>query len=105
MQRLYDLKAKFNDLIINTTSVPSSASETSAPNNHNARPKYPIRKPTTRLFPETQNVNMLSTVKIVTKHSHGFNSERVTGLNRLQQLQFVETLKGMLVGECLFRLL
>jgi hypothetical protein len=102
MQRLYDLKAKFNDFTISTTAVPSSTSETSACNSQNAHPKYPIRKPTMRLFPETQNVKMLPTVKIVTKHSHGFNSERATGLNKLQQLQFVETLKGMIVGEYLF---
>ena len=104
MQRLYDLKSKFNNLTVNTASVASSASDTSLRNNARqgnreaARPKYPIRKPTMRLFPETQDINPLPMVKIVTKHSHGFNSERATGLNKLQQLQFVEQLKGMIVG-------
>jgi hypothetical protein len=104
MQRLYDLKSKFNNFTINTTSVPSSASDTSMQNNRNSsqnvpRPKYPIRKPTMRLFPETQNIKPLPTVRIVTKHSHGFNSERATGLNKLQQLQLVQQLKDMIVGE------
>jgi hypothetical protein len=111
MQRLYDLKSKLNNLTINTTSVTSSGSDTpmqknneNARNNNNGpqnpRPKFPIRRPSMRLFPETQNINPLPTVKIVTKHSHGFNSERATGLNKLQQLQFVEQLKGMIVGAC-----
>jgi hypothetical protein len=104
MQHLYDLKSKFNNLTITTTSAPSSASDTSMQNTRNSgqngpRPKYPIRKPTMRLFPETQNIKPLPTVRIVTKHSHGFNSERATGLDKLQQLQFVEQLKGMIVGE------
>jgi hypothetical protein len=103
MQRLYELKSKFNNFTINTASVPSS-SDTSMQNTRNsgqngARPIYPIRKPTMRLFPETQNIKPLPTVRIVTKHSHGFNSERATGLDKLQQLQFVEQLKGMIVGE------
>jgi hypothetical protein len=106
MQRLYDLKSKLNNLTINTTtSLPSSGSDTPMQqNNEDARqsaprPKYPLRRPSMRLLTETQNINPLPTVKIVTKHSHGFNSERATGLNKLQQLRFVGLLKGMIVGE------
>jgi hypothetical protein len=92
MQHLYDLKSKINNLTVNTTSVPSSASDISLRNNARqdnreaARPKYPIREPTMRLFPETQDINPLPMAKIVTKHSHGFDSERAKGLNKLQQL-------------------
>jgi hypothetical protein len=98
MQRLYDLKSKLN-LNVNTTSITPSTSNTSTQETHerdNAVPKYPIWRPTMRLFPETQVP--LPTVKIATRHSNSFNSERATGMNRLQQLQFVEKLKNCIVG-------
>jgi hypothetical protein len=88
MQRLYDLKSKFNNITINTASVPSSASDTSLRNNARqgnreaARSKYPIRKPTMRLFPETQDINPLPMVKIVTKHSHGSICRTAPGHDR-----------------------
>lgn len=35
---------------------------------------------------------------VVVKHSSAFNSERATGMNKLQQLQFVEALKKIIIG-------
>ncbi|KAF7676959.1 hypothetical protein GT037_005171 [Alternaria burnsii] len=48
-----------------------------------------------RLFPKTQAP--LPTVNIMTKHSHTFNSSTATGLDKLEQLQFVEVLKSWIV--------
>ncbi|OAK98814.1 hypothetical protein IQ06DRAFT_192846, partial [Phaeosphaeriaceae sp. SRC1lsM3a] len=35
---------------------------------------------------------------VVIKHSGAFNSERATSMSKLQQLQFVEVLKEMIIG-------
>ena len=97
-----DLKARINDLIIKSTSIPSSSSETSTSASNNAckepapPPKYAIKKPSIRLFPETQAP--LPTINIVTKHSHAFNSSKAAGLDKLEQLQFAEAVKGWIVG-------
>lgn len=62
------------------------------------RPKQdtPIKKPSMRHFPETQAP--LPTIKVVTKHSHAFNSSTATGLDKLGQLQFAEAVKGWIIG-------
>ncbi|RII08149.1 hypothetical protein CUC08_Gglean007558 [Alternaria sp. MG1] len=97
-----ELKARINGLIVKTTSMSSSLSETSTSARDNARdkpstqPRYAIKKPSMRLFPKTQAP--LPTVNIMTKHSHTFNSSTATGLDKLGQLQFVEVLKNWIVG-------
>lgn len=99
-----DLKARINDLIIKSTSAPSSSSTTSTSASNNASkepappPKYTIKKPSIRLFPETQAP--LPTVNVVTKHSHAFNSSKAAGLDKLEQLQFAEVVKGWIIGTC-----
>ncbi|CAN9088433.1 unnamed protein product [Alternaria alternata] len=96
-----ELKARINGLIVKTTSMSSSLSETSTSARDNARdkpstqPRYAIKKPSMRLFPKTQAP--LPTVNIMTKHSHTFNSSTATGLDKLGQLQFVEVLKNWIV--------
>ncbi|KAF1939533.1 hypothetical protein EJ02DRAFT_254710 [Clathrospora elynae] len=105
MQKVWDLKSKFNGLTISASSVPSTStlSSTSVPKEcrHHGRehiaPKYPIGKPTRRLLPDEPQIS-LPTVKLVTQHSNSFNSERATGMNKLQQLQFVQQMKGCIVG-------
>jgi hypothetical protein len=93
---------RINGLIVKTTSMSSSLSETSTSARDNARdkpstqPRYAIKKPSMRLFPKTQAP--LPTVNIMTKHSHTFNSSTATGLDKLGQLQFVEVLKNWIVG-------
>jgi hypothetical protein len=99
------LKARISDLIIKSTFL-SSSSETSASTYicNNVRkdpaipPKYPIKKPSMRLFPDTQAP--LPTVNVITRHSHTFNSSTATGLDKLGQLQFAEVVKGWIVGMC-----
>lgn len=39
---------------------------------------------------------------IVIKHSGAFNSERAAGMSKLQQLQFVEVLKEMIIGMSIY---
>jgi hypothetical protein len=100
--QLADLKARINDLIIKSTSLsssPPSPSTTPSNNTRNdsaPRPKYPIKKPLMHLFPEAQAP--LSTIKVVTKHSHAFNSSAAAGLGKLGQLQFAEVVKRWIIG-------
>jgi hypothetical protein len=35
---------------------------------------------------------------VVVRHSSAFNSERASGMNKIQQLQFVEVVKRMIIG-------
>lgn len=49
-----------------------------------------------RLFPDTQDA--LSNEYITTKHSNAFNSERASGMNKLQQLQYIAMLKDIIIG-------
>jgi hypothetical protein len=35
---------------------------------------------------------------VVVRHSRVFNSERASGMNKVQQLQFVEAVKRMIIG-------
>jgi hypothetical protein len=35
---------------------------------------------------------------VVVKHSSAFNSERASGMKKVQQFQFVELIKGMIIG-------
>jgi hypothetical protein len=37
--------------------------------------------------------------EVIIKHSSAFNSERESGMTKLEQLQFVEMLKGMILGK------
>jgi hypothetical protein len=104
--QIADLKARINNLIIKSTFLSSSSSEISASTYicNNVRkdpatpPKYPIKKPSMRLFPETQAP--LPTVNVITRHSHTFNSSTAAGLDKLGQLQFAEVVKGWIVGMC-----
>ncbi|KAG9186504.1 hypothetical protein G6011_09612 [Alternaria panax] len=95
------LKARINSLIVKTTSMPSSLSETSTFISNSARdkpriqPKYPIKEPSMRLLPERQA--SLPTVNVVTKHSHAFNCSTASGLDKLGQLQFAEVVKGWII--------
>jgi hypothetical protein len=96
------LKARINDLIIKSISLPSSPPSSSTPTSNNPRndpapqPKYPIMKPSMRLFPETQAP--LPTIKVLTKHRHTFNSSVAAGLDKLRQLQFAEVVRGWIIG-------
>jgi hypothetical protein len=45
----------------------------------------------------TQNEAPLVT-DVVVRHSSVFNSERASGMNKVQQLQFVEAVKRMIIG-------
>jgi hypothetical protein len=44
-----------------------------------------------------QNEALLVT-DVVVRHSSAFNSERASGMNKVQQLQFVEVVKRMIIG-------
>ncbi|KAF1837618.1 hypothetical protein BDW02DRAFT_565923 [Decorospora gaudefroyi] len=98
MKRLHNIETK---LTPNSTSLPSPSTPTSAPpahnvhNNNQPTPKYPIRKPTMRLFPHTQSP--LPTVEIVTAHSCSFNSERAMGMDKLAQMTFIRRLKDEII--------
>jgi hypothetical protein len=45
-----------------------------------------------------QNAEELHVTDVVVRHSNAFNSERASGMNKVQQLQFVELVKSMIIG-------
>jgi hypothetical protein len=59
-------------------------------------PTTDFAEPSDSLF-GTQNETPLVT-DVVVRHSSAFNSERASGMKKVQQLQFVRLVKQMIVG-------
>lgn len=46
----------------------------------------------------TQRSSQPLVTNVIVKHSSAFNSSRSAGMNKLQELQFIEAMKGMIIG-------
>jgi hypothetical protein len=93
MQKLYDFEFKLTNLSNDTSSAHPS-------------PKDSARVETSlfdKVTPASSNSIDEATLPFITnviiKHSSAFNSECATGMNKLQQLQFVDMLKKMIIGK------
>jgi hypothetical protein len=95
MQRFQGLTSKFTSLSVNKPSHHPTPTDSSRVRDDPFSKDTPV--------PESPSVNrnkalpMISDV--VVRHSSAFNSERATGMSKVEQLQFVELLKKMIVGE------
>lgn len=49
--------------------------------------------------PQAKKAYVPVVTNVVVKHSAVFNSQRLDGMSSLEQLQFVQMLKGVIVGE------
>jgi hypothetical protein len=88
MQRLTALGAKLANLFSDASSSHPTAKDS-------AHVEASLFESTTPTSAENAPVS----TDVVVGHSSAFNSERATGMNKLQQLQFVEMLKEIIVGE------
>jgi hypothetical protein len=91
MQKLYGLRSKFTSLSVNKPSTHPTTKDSA--HVESALFEYSTPTPSNSVDEEHPVSN------VVVKHSSAFNSKRATGMNKLQQLQFVEMLKRMIIGE------
>jgi hypothetical protein len=92
MQTLRDIGTKFHNLSVNTTSKHPTAEDSAQID--------------TTLFeegdvspsPRSREKEHKLITNVIVKHSSAFNSERASGMNKLQQLQFIEALKKIILG-------
>ena len=95
MQRFQELTQKFTNLSVNKSSHhPTPADSAKVPDSLFGK-ESPI--PSSPVANRNKALPVISNV--VVRHSSAFNSERATGMSKVQQLQFVELLKKMIIGE------
>jgi hypothetical protein len=95
MQRFQELTQKFTNLSVNKSSHHPTATDSSKVSDSlfgkgTSVPSSPVAN-RNKALPVISNV--------VVRHSSAFNSERATGMNKVEQLRFVELLKKMIIGE------
>jgi hypothetical protein len=91
MQKLHGLRSRFISLSVDKSSTHPTARDS-------AHIKSALFEDVTST-PSNSADEEQPVSNVVIKHSSAFNSERATGMNKLQQLQFVDTLKHMIVSK------
>jgi hypothetical protein len=91
MQRLTALRAKLANLSVDTASSRPTVKDS-------ARVEASLFEDVTPTSSNSTDAAAPVVSDVVVRHSSAFNSERATGMNKLQQLQFVAMMKGMILG-------
>jgi hypothetical protein len=95
MQTIRDLGTKFNNLSVNTTSKHPTAEDSAQIDTtlfeEDASPSSQARNKEPKLI-----------IDVIIKHISAFSSERASGMNKLQQLQFIEAPKKIIVDKSIF---
>jgi hypothetical protein len=89
---MQNLLSKFSNLSVNTESKHPTVTDS-------ARIDTTLFDKDTPSSASTQRAEMPLVTDVVFKHSSAFNSERASGMSKLEQLQFVEMMKKNIVGK------
>lgn len=93
MQKLYGFKSKLANLSVDT----SSAHPTPKDSARIETSLFDQVTPTSCKSIDEATLPLITNV--IVKQSGAFNSECATGMNKLQQLQFIDMLKKTIIGE------